>query len=1233
MDRNTAKELIKGTFNFPFEENRFRNFAINLLNNLDEEKSFSYISGNYIKDKFKPHITKYRRLGTYTDPNDAKIDVLVVQIKNEWALERSRSTLRNFTADYLSNRDSKDAALVAYFSADPEDWRFSYIRMEYKLGTNVSGKVTVRKDITPAKRFSFLVGKNEPNHTAQAQLLPILENDRHNPTLGSLEAAFSVDAVSKQFYLDYRDLFERIHNELDGIVSLDSKIASEFEAKSIDTGNFAKKLMGQIVFLYFLQKKGWLGVGRDDNSNFKKWGTGPKNFLHRLFRKEYTDYNNFFNDVLEPLFYEALASEHDDDYFSVLDCKIPFLNGGLFEPLNGYNWRETDICIDNALLSEVFTTFDQYNFTVREDEPLEKEVAIDPEMLGKVFENLLPENLRKGKGAFYTPRSIVHYMCQESLINYLDTECENVPKGDIETLIREGNIILELETAIYEEGTQYPPVLMDSVKDNAMVLDDALANIKVCDPAIGSGAFPVGMLNEIVNARKVLQLYLEKEETTYTLKRHCIQESIYGVDIDPGAIDIAKLRLWLSLVVDENDYSDIQALPNLDYKIMQGNSLVEEFQGISLDIKKRAEQIDAFSGGSSLDALIEELHQKQANFFNAEHPRDKRKKRQDVESAIYNIFHHELEKKRNISPQNTKEIETELREMTHGNKERNFFPWKLFFADVFREKGGFDVVIANPPYVNTKDVAKYEWRLNLEREFGWVDDLYNHFTHLAVNYSKIDGIVTFITSDTFFTIQTKTNMRKLLLKNEIIHLIPTPKAFSAMVDTVIFIMKKKPCLEDYTLDFSDIRKPDFDELGFSQTFVKASGGEIAAWERILDPLFAYLKSGKHYTRTVNVNLFRENLNQVIFSPTTMNLQIKDRVIPRVKNLYDRYWELIKTSRDISNNSTNLSEYRNSLKANDVTLLGLITDGGVGLQTGNNGRLVGCLKGTKSAGRMLGTRGKKLSEAFAKEKILFDLYTPFRNCTTKNDFDAALSHMTEHQIRTLFDEIKLKTDRDIFGQGYLYRVIDPSEIADTSTLTNNEKQNGIDTDRKDHFVLYDKGDRDGNRWFAESPYYIDWSEDTVNVLKTDRKARWQGYNFYFRAGFCWTNVLNPNAEYIKCRLKMESVNDVGTMALYPLLENINAKYLICILNSYFLFELLREFLNASVNLQINDMRKFPIIIPTNTQLAKFEDVFDRACVTKKKEHSDELSKEESGIILNGIQKELDDMVYSLYEIER
>ena len=775
MDRQSATRLIGDTFNFPFDEGRFRNFALNLLNDVDEQKGFDYLSGAYIRHSFKNHITKYRRLGTYTDPNGEKIDVLVVQLKNEWALERSRTMLRNFTSDYLKNRGEKDAALVAYYTTDPDDWRFSYIRMEYKREKTESGKYKIKQDITPAKRYSFLVGKNEPNHTAQAQLISILEDDRNNPTLAALETAFSVDAVTKQFYKDYRAQFEKLWNELNDIVSKDPKIAEEFETKSIDTANFAKKLMGQIVFLYFLQKKGWLGVGKDENGNFKEWGTGPKNFLRRLFDKEFTDYGNFFNEVLEPLFYEALATERTNDVFTRFNCKIPFLNGGLFEPINEYNWEETDIRIDNDLIADVFKTFDQYNFTVREDEPLEKEVAVDPEMLGKVFENLLPENLRKGKGAYYTPRTIVHYMCQESLINYLDITCEPAPKEDIETLIREGDIILELETAIVEQDKKYKSVLMDSIKDNAQSLDDALANIKVCDPAIGSGAFPVGMLNEIVKARTVLSLYLSNDSvianevkqspdneiassllagirddrSIYQLKRHCIQNSLYGVDIDPGAIEIAKLRLWLSLVVDEEDYNNIQTLPNLDYKIMQGNSLIEEFHGISLDIEKKSEQTNIFAGGSDLDALIDDLHQKQDDFFSAEHPREKKQKRNAVEAAIFNIFHSELGKNTGLAETEKKKIEAELKEMTHGNRERNFFPWKLYFADVFREKGGFDVVIANPPYLKERDNAKVFKPVNeslygLKYHQGKMDYWY-YFLHRAIDSKNYNGGIAFIT--------------------------------------------------------------------------------------------------------------------------------------------------------------------------------------------------------------------------------------------------------------------------------------------------------------------------------------------------------------------------------------------------------------------------------------------------------------------------------------------------------
>ena len=170
-------------------------------------------------------------------------------------------------------------------------------------------------------------------------------------------------------------------------------------------------------------------------------GTGPKRFLRRLFNGEIVEYQNFFNDVLEHLFYDALSSKHDEDYYDKFECKIPFLNGGLFEPINDYDWIKTDIQLKNDIFEEILDTFDLYNFTVKEDEPLEKEVAVDPEMLGKVFENLLEIEDRKSKGAFYTPREIVHYMCQESLISYLNTNSD-ISREDIESLIRLGDVAL-----------------------------------------------------------------------------------------------------------------------------------------------------------------------------------------------------------------------------------------------------------------------------------------------------------------------------------------------------------------------------------------------------------------------------------------------------------------------------------------------------------------------------------------------------------------------------------------------------------------------------------------------------------------------------------------------------------------------------------------------------------------------------------------------------------------------
>ncbi|HDH05245.1 MAG TPA: class I SAM-dependent DNA methyltransferase [Nitrospirae bacterium] len=628
MDKQQAQQIIRETFENSFDKNRFAGFIKNLLNRI-EDAPFTY-QGNYIPDAYKQYIKTLERIGKFSDGENS-FDILVITLQKETSLERARTMQRNFIAWYLNGSrggEMKDAALAAFVSPDEEDWRFSLVKMDYKFEKSATGRMKVKEEFTPARRWSFLVGANEKSHTAQSRLVNILANDEQAPTLDEIEKSFDIETVTKEFFLKYRELFLDAKKELDEIVEKDEKIKTDFIRNDVSTVDFCKKLLGQIVFLYFLQKKGWFGVKRG-----KEWGTGSKHFLRELFQQKHGDYQYFFNDILEPLFYEALAGERTADFYSRFDCKIPFLNGGLFDPINNYDWVHTDILLPNKLFSNysktkdgdigtgILDVFDRYNFTVKEDEPLEKEVAIDPEMLGKVFENLLEVKDRKSKGTYYTPREIVHYMCQESLINYLVSElsechspinldspatltpCHSrdllggpVPtysgnpapfKEDIKALIKFGETAVEHDMRVVSKGKEtetYSFKLPENIRDHAGLIDEKLANIRVCDPAIGSGAFPLGMMSEIIRARNALTTYLGDEEnrTMYNFKRHAIHNCLYGVDIDPGAVEIAKLRLWLSLMVDEEDIKHIKPLPNLDYKIMQGNSLLEEFEGIKL---------------------------------------------------------------------------------------------------------------------------------------------------------------------------------------------------------------------------------------------------------------------------------------------------------------------------------------------------------------------------------------------------------------------------------------------------------------------------------------------------------------------------------------------------------------------------------------------------------------------------------------------------------------------------
>jgi len=754
--------------------------------------------------------------------------------------------------------------------------------MEYKFEKTPKGDVKVKEEFTPARRYSFLVGKNESSHTAQSCFIDILINDIHNLKLNEIEKAFNIEKVTKEFYEKYRDLFLQIKKSLDEIIEKDEEIRQEFQDKGVNVIDFSKKLLGQIVFLYFLQKKGWFGVKEGQN-----WGTGPKNFLRELFEKKHCDYENFFNNILEPLFYEALRNDrsHDDHYFSYFKCKIPFLNGGLFDPLNDYNWAKTDILLPDTLFSNQVKTkegdigkgildiLDRYNFTVKEDEPLEKEVAVDPEMLGKVFENLLEVKDRKSKGTYYTPREIVHYMCQQSLINYLYTECHNpspftgegkgegviaseakqsLPtKEDIEKLIKYGDTTIENDDYVVSKGEEtktYSFKLPENIRKNAKRIDEALKNIRVCDPAIGSGAFLVGMMNEIIRARNALTPYLSLQEaeatkqsrTIYNFKRHAIQNCLYGVDIDPGAVEIAKLRLWLSLIVDEEDINKIKPLPNLDYKIMQGNSLISEFMGIDLDNEKQNnENARLFSTDESKE-FYEVLKDKKNELLNQPNTNKKKALRKEIEDLIINIFELKLEKQKSdyfkkfkeieeryerhpIKEEREKEIkremdalsrrtgfnlgefEEQLRQYTSNRKIRPFFPWKLYFSEIFQEKDGFDVVIANPPYVKEYTNRKAFDGVRESLYYQGKMDIWYLFACEGIDLLKNNsGVLTFIAQNNWVTSYGASKLRDKVIKEVIILQLldfGDYKIFeNAGIQTMIMMFKKDKS-DNYNFDY------------------------------------------------------------------------------------------------------------------------------------------------------------------------------------------------------------------------------------------------------------------------------------------------------------------------------------------------------------------------------------------------------------------------------------------------
>ena len=661
---------------FPiFGEDNFESLSeTELLENNPEEKPLAEATG----------ICSIKQVGQI-DIGVQPLQIFDVTVSDRVMMERNRVNIQRLIRKVMENYSS--AFMLFHYENDTRwDWRFTFC---HKKGS--------QKEVTDSKRYTFLLGPGQSCRTAANNFNKLYEN-RDTLDMSKIEEAFSVEALTNEFFGKYKEEYDKFVEYITGkrYVKKGNKYVEAiihephptlypcFSNNDKLVRDYVKKMLGRIVFLHFLQKKGWLGVPYNE-----EWGSGDRNFMLNLFKKATEKQKeNFLDEVLEGLFAEGLdcnradkSDLYDTKVEGLRNCRIPYLNGGLFE--RDY-LDELAVRFPAEYFDSLLTMLSQYNFTIDENDPNDAEVGVDPEMLGRIFENLLEDN--KDKGAFYTPKEIVQYMCRESLIAYLQTDQNEEDKETIRKFV-----------------TTHDAELLGDLKSD---IEQKLLDVKICDPAIGSGAFPMGLLRELFFCRSAIEPNII--ENAANIKRYIIQNNIYGVDIERGAVDIARLRFWLALIVDEKTP---EALPNLDFKIMQGNSLLEQYNGVDLSTiteKKDGANQSITIFENILDFYRKNLRDKLAEYYSCPEHTKKVQLRKDIADIV----------KQELTEQG---IHVDFKDMDLSANSQ-FFLWHTWFHDVFSrpsKEGGFDITIGNPPYISAPtQIASPELNEQRQRIIG-----------------------------------------------------------------------------------------------------------------------------------------------------------------------------------------------------------------------------------------------------------------------------------------------------------------------------------------------------------------------------------------------------------------------------------------------------------------------------------------------------------------------------------
>ncbi len=705
-------------------------------------------------------------------------------------------------------------------------------KQEWREGEKV-GKVTMLKDVNP-----------ENTHSAHKKILYGLTIDRQKIDSFKLlynywQSVFSLQALNNQFYADLQDWFYYASQN----IKLPYKPGYINEKENIK--NFLVRLLARTMFCWFVKEKGLI---KNELLELTDWQGNKFKLTSDIEEKKFLNNNSYYRGILQNIFFNALNQKekksnkdfgwskywHPDFKLDWL-TDIPYLNGGIFDKLDEDNAKEsiedTVIKIPNFLFygieveaevtkgrgARATTSIEKvehkglngilksYKFTLDENTPFEEDIALDPEMLGLVFENLLAEldpnleestikSIRKQTGSYYTPRKVIFEMVNDSLNLYLSKYiAENYPKiKNAKTKVND----LVYYTLIKESDPQFEQAVVD-----------ALDKYKVLDPACGSGAFPMGMLHRIVDILKQVD---DKNEKWVELKLHnvdkaqrnefkkvltshlddygrklgIIRDSIYGIDIQPLAVQITKLRFFISLLIDQKTAKGITPMPNIETKIICADSL-------------KNIQADLFSKDA-----IEKLIEARTRYYQ---PDISQKERQDIADEIIDVldiafpsFSYQVTGKR-ISGQN-KEL---LRHwFTHGTLAAPFFNMDFFYPEL-TESGGFDCVIGNPPYGGVKISDEVRMALDIESK-----DPYGAFiarflnAHNQTTPLKNGGVLAYIVSDTFMTIKSHLQLRKHLMQNYVHKMLRVhPDTFRATVNTVIMVAERNTQKE---LDISHI---------------------------------------------------------------------------------------------------------------------------------------------------------------------------------------------------------------------------------------------------------------------------------------------------------------------------------------------------------------------------------------------------------------------------------------------